>query len=153
LRGTNEDGERRHLVSIDYQAPCSRGSGGDDPCAAIGHFARSEPTVKPARSMDRFLLSPGEDMKRHPPILLLAVATLAVFTTVVLAQGDYAIGRSVIAGGGGFSVGGAYDLQGTVGQPVTGDSSQGDYSVSSGFWGWVQSFFDVYLPLVRRNNP
>jgi hypothetical protein len=92
-------------------------------------------------------------MKRHLPILLLALATLAILTTVALAQGGYGMTRSVIAGGGGFSSGGIYDVQGTIGQPVAGASSQGDYGVSSGFWGWVQSFFDVYLPLVLRNNP
>jgi len=92
-------------------------------------------------------------MKRHLPLILIALALLAALTTVALAQGGYAMTRSVIAGGGGFSVGGQYDLQGAIGQPVTGASAQGDYGVGSGFWGWVQSFFDVYLPLVLRNNP
>ena len=92
-------------------------------------------------------------MKRHFPSILVVLALLAVLTTVALAQGGYAMTRSVIAGGGGFSVGGPYDLEGTIGQPLTGVSAQGDYEVSSGFWGSVQSFFDVYLPLVLRNNP
>jgi hypothetical protein len=92
-------------------------------------------------------------MKRHLPSILVVLAFLAVLTTVVLAQGSYAMTRSVIAGGGGVSIGGQYDLQGTVGQPVTGTSAQGDYGVSSGFWSWLESFFDVCLPLVLRNSP
>jgi len=59
----------------------------------------------------------------------------------------------VIAGGGGFSSGGVYDVQGTIGQPVAGATSGGEHDLSSGFWGWLESFFDVYLPLVLRNNP
>jgi hypothetical protein len=55
-------------------------------------------------------------MKRHLPLILLVFALLALITTVVLAEGDYAIRRSVIAGGGGLSAGGQYDLQGTIGQ-------------------------------------
>ena len=73
--------------------------------------------------------------------------------TVALAQGGYSMTRSVIAGGGGVSGGGSYDLEGTIGQPATGVSSQGEYHVASGFWGLVHSFFDVYLPLVLRNSP
>jgi len=92
-------------------------------------------------------------MKRHLPLLLLVLAGLAILTTVALAQGDYALGRWVIAGGGGTSAGGDYDVQGTIGQPATGATRGGSYDLSSGFWGWLESFFDVYLPLVLRNNP
>jgi hypothetical protein len=92
-------------------------------------------------------------MKRHLLLFLLVLALLALLTTVVMAQGDYAHTRPVMAGGGGVSAGGSYDLQGTVGQPVIGVSAGGDYDLSSGFWGWLKSFFDVYLPLVLRNNP
>ena len=38
-------------------------------------------------------------------------------------------------------------------QPAAGEASGGDNDLSSGFWGWLESFFDVYLPLVLRNNP
>jgi len=92
-------------------------------------------------------------MKRHLPLVLLVLAILALLTSVVLAEGDYAIQRAVIAGGGGFSSGGSYDVQGTVGQPLTAVSSAGEYDLGSGFWGWLESFFDVYLPLVLRNHP
>jgi len=92
-------------------------------------------------------------MKQHLPLILLVLAILALLTSVVLARGSYAMGRSAIAGGGGFSSGGSYDVQGTVGQPLTTVSSAGEYLLASGFWGRPESFFDVYLPLVLRNNP
>jgi len=92
-------------------------------------------------------------MKRHLPSILLTLAILAALTSAALAQGDYAIPRAVIAGGGGFSTGGQYDLQGTAGQPLAGVSDAGAYDLSSGFWGWLETFFDVYLPLVLRKSP
>jgi len=42
-------------------------------------------------------------MKRHLPLVVLVLALLALITTVVLAEGDYAISRSVTAGGGSVS--------------------------------------------------
>jgi hypothetical protein len=92
-------------------------------------------------------------MKRHLPLILLILAILALLTSEVLAEGGYAIPRAVIAGGGGLSAGGQYDLHGTIGQPLAAVSNGGDFDMSSGFWGWLESFFDVYLPLVLRNNP
>jgi hypothetical protein len=92
-------------------------------------------------------------MKRRLSLILLGLTLLALGTSVVFAQGSYAMGRSVIAGGGGFSSGGVYDVQETIGQSVVGTASGGEYDLSSGFWGWLESFFDVYLPLVLRNYP
>ena len=92
-------------------------------------------------------------MKRCLPLVVIVLVLLAVIAPVALAQGGYAMTRSVIAGGGGASAGGPYALQGTIGQPVTGVSAQGDYDVSSGFWGRVQFFFEVYLPLLLRSHP
>ncbi|MCX6027447.1 MAG: hypothetical protein NTY23_14530 [Chloroflexi bacterium] len=48
--------------------------------------------------------------------------------------------------------GGDYDLQGTIGQPVAEASSGGEFDLSSGFWGWLESFLDVYLLIVPRYN-
>jgi hypothetical protein len=47
---------------------------------------------------------------RRLSLILLGLALLAIGTTVIFAQGDYAMTRSVIAGGGGFSSGGVYDV-------------------------------------------
>ena len=91
-------------------------------------------------------------MKRRLSLIFIGLALLALGTSVVFAQGSYSLSRSLIAGGGGFSNGGVYGVQGTIGQPVAGTASGGQYDLSSGFWGWLDSFFDVYLPLVLRNS-
>jgi hypothetical protein len=101
----------------------------------------------------RVTASMRRNQDRRLSLILTGLALLAIGTTVIFAQGDYAMTRSVIAGDGGFSSGGVYDVQGTIGQPVAGATSGGEYGLSSGFWGWVQSFFDVYLPLALSNSP
>ena len=92
-------------------------------------------------------------MKRRLSLIFIGLALLALGTSVVFAQGSYTMSRSLIAGGGGFSNSGVYGVQGTIGQPLTTVSSAGGYDLASGFWGWLESFFDVYLPLVLRNYP
>lgn len=78
-------------------------------------------------------------MNKRTPVFLtaLAVALLSA-APLVLAQssgGDFAITRSVIAGGGGDSSGGLFRLRGTVGQSVAGDTaSGGEFAVRGGFW-------------------
>ena len=50
--------------------------------------------------------------------------------------GVFQITRSVIAGGGGNSAGGVFNLDGTTGQCVAGSTSTGGlFSVAGGFWG------------------
>lgn len=50
--------------------------------------------------------------------------------------GNFTIVRSVIAGGGGNSNGGVFNLDGTTGQCIAGSTSTGGlFSVASGFWG------------------
>jgi hypothetical protein len=41
-----------------------------------------------------------------------------------------------------------YTLNGTIGQPLTGDDSNGPYEI--GFWKGVREGHSVYLPLVIR---
>ncbi len=57
------------------------------------------------------------------------------FTAIQAQSQPFVIHRSVIAGGGGAMAGGAFALEGTIGQldaggPMTG----GTYSLSGGFW-------------------
>ena len=47
---------------------------------------------------------------------------------------QYAIDWFTIDGGGGQSSGGAYTLNGTIGQPDAGRSSGGSYTLHGGFW-------------------
>ena len=55
--------------------------------------------------------------------------------------GGFEIKQSVIAGGGGQgSAGGAFSLDGTVGQAVAGDAVNGPpFAVTSGFWNFTPS--------------
>lgn len=54
--------------------------------------------------------------------------------------GTFVIEKSVVAGGGGQTIGGTFKLDGTVGQPLAGTlSSGGAFSIASGFWGGDQA--------------
>lgn len=53
----------------------------------------------------------------------------------LIAQAQYSIDWSKIAGGGGTSTNGQYALSGTIGQPDAGGPfTNGQYSVAGGFW-------------------
>ncbi|MEQ1606742.1 MAG: carboxypeptidase-like regulatory domain-containing protein [Pyrinomonadaceae bacterium] len=65
--------------------------------------------------------------------LLVAVASLSAFAQ---SGGIFEIKKSVIAGGGGNSVGGIFELDGTIGQSLAGVSSTGgEFQLTGGFWG------------------
>jgi hypothetical protein len=49
-------------------------------------------------------------------------------------NGNQQLAQSVIAGGGGSSSSGSSQVDGTLGQSVTGTSSGGTFTLSSGFW-------------------
>jgi hypothetical protein len=66
---------------------------------------------------------------------------LALLPLTVLAQ-ETKIESHVISGGGGTSSAGNVVLTGTIGQPVAGLSSGGDYQLKAGFWG---IFLDVVV--------
>jgi hypothetical protein len=66
-------------------------------------------------------------MKALIIVLLLSVAVLNI-------AAQYAIDWYTLDGGGGQSSGGAYTLQGTIGQPDAGISSGGNYTLHGGFW-------------------
>ncbi len=65
---------------------------------------------------------------------LLLTITLA---SVALAQ-DFDLTWHTIDGGGGYSAGGDFELEGTIGQhdagPSTGPMTGGDFTLSGGFW-------------------
>jgi hypothetical protein len=62
---------------------------------------------------------------------LLLLPFLLVATS---AHAQYAIDWFTIDGGGGQSSGGAYTLNGTIGQPDAATSSGGRYTLHGGFW-------------------
>jgi hypothetical protein len=52
-----------------------------------------------------------------------------------MAQADYSIDWFKVAGGGGTSIGGTYQISGTIGQhDASGSLTGGDYAVTGGFW-------------------
>ncbi len=57
-----------------------------------------------------------------------------LLVSVCTASAQYAIDWFTIDGGGGQSSGGAYTLNGTIGQPDAGRSSGGAYTLHGGFW-------------------
>jgi hypothetical protein len=76
------------------------------------------------------------------------IALLVVFAMMVLpawAQtgGPYELSWSTIDGGGGRSVGGAYALTGTIGQPDAGWMGGGPYELFGGFWPYVPTCWSV----------
>jgi hypothetical protein len=64
---------------------------------------------------------------------LIIVTFLIVFTSSAFAQ-TYQIDWYVIGSGGGHSQSGSYQLDGTIGQPIVGQSSSPNYRIQSGFW-------------------
>ena len=92
----------------------------------------------------------------------LALALVLLGATAVLAQtggspsapheATYSLTWSTVDGGGEmYSVGGAYSLGSTVGQPDAGVLEGGDYSLVGGFWGGASAVQRLYLPLLLRD--
>jgi hypothetical protein len=95
-------------------------------------------------------------MKRY--LILIALVILAAAASSVWAQAaipaaptaDYEITWYTIDGGGGSATGGAYTLNGTVGQPDAGTLIGGSYTLAGGYWSGSASVHRVYLPLVLK---
>ena len=64
-------------------------------------------------------------------ILILAATLLSLVNT---APAQYQIDWYTIDGGGGRSTGGAFILEGTIGQPDAGNMIGGSYTLAGGFW-------------------
>jgi hypothetical protein len=87
--------------------------------------------------------------RRFIPLAVVLVCSL-VLAGGALAANGFAIPRSVIGGGGQQVTGGGYILNGTVGEPIASDLTDGaTYGLSSGFW-WPARY-EVYLPLVLKD--
>ena len=72
-------------------------------------------------------------------IISLLCSIFAVLSTISVwpqSGGTFVIEKSVIAGGGGQTVGGAFTLDGTIGETVGGTTSTGGtFALGGGFWG------------------
>ena len=73
-------------------------------------------------------------------VILMAIGFIlfpSVFRLSASAQ-SYTINWYKIAGGGGTSTGGTYQVSGTIGQPdASGAMNGGNYSVTGGFWSLI----------------
>jgi hypothetical protein len=74
------------------------------------------------------------------------IVCAALFDLNAAAQ-NYSIDWYKIAGGGGTSTGGAYQVSGTIGQPdANGALSGGQYSMTGGFWSLISVVQTAGLP-------
>ncbi|MCB9855065.1 MAG: hypothetical protein H6818_05200 [Phycisphaerales bacterium] len=64
----------------------------------------------------------------------LFATAVTLLVAVPASSEDYSIARCAIAGGGGSSAGGDFDLEGTIGQHDAGYMSGGDLELSGGYW-------------------
>lgn len=69
--------------------------------------------------------------KRRTTICLMVTATIFMPSTHGVA---FEIPSYTIDSGGGFSAGGDFDLEGTIGQPDAGFMSGGEFDLEGGFW-------------------
>jgi len=83
--------------------------------------------------------------------LLLALAILALSSTLVAAGTGYALPAWTLAPGGEPIDGGSYTLRAAIGQPATGLSSGGDYTLRGGYTlAGVAAETNLFLPLVVK---
>ena len=88
-------------------------------------------------------------------VLVVLLGTLVV-GSVALAATTQSLDWRVIGGGGGHaeSADGTYALDGTIGQPVVGESSEGGNELCAGFWcgggEGAQTGRILYLPVVQK---
>ena len=63
---------------------------------------------------------------------------------------SYSIDWSKIAGGGGTSTGGVYQVSGTIGQPdASGTTSGGNYTLTGGFWSSIAAVQTAGAPTLN----
>jgi hypothetical protein len=78
--------------------------------------------------------------------LLVALALLAS----VRAAGELTIGWWSVDGGGSHSSGGAYTVEGTIGQADAGTPSSDRFTVAGGYWAVALPRSRVLVPLIGR---
>jgi len=91
----------------------------------------------------------------------IVLSALAVFLLAlpVMAAGTPAIDWWLIGGGGGHAENAPYTVDGTIGQPVVGTTTDTGYELCSGFWcGVVEAAppplgYTIYLPIILKNYP
>src|SRR5271166_55786 len=80
------------------------------------------------------------------PLTILVIAA-GLFLPMVAFSQAYSIDWYKIAGGGGTSAGGTYQVSGTMGQPdAGGPMTGGSYSLTGGFWSLISVVQTAGLP-------
>ncbi len=88
-------------------------------------------------------------MRKKQLVLAVALLLAVVSLAAAAAPDAYSLARTVIGGGGGHAAGGAFTLDGTIGQGVAGWTTGGVYEVCAGFWCGAGRY-SFYLPLALR---
>ena len=85
----------------------------------------------------------------------LGALAAALILTIALLAGTHAAGMLAIDwwsvdGGGDRSSGGAYVLDGTIGQADAGVLSGGAFTISGGYWAVAIPRSSIHLPFIKR---
>ncbi|MGQ9494425.1 MAG: hypothetical protein ACUVR2_11815 [Anaerolineae bacterium] len=87
------------------------------------------------------------------PVVLVGILLLGGMVMAFTSAPAYAIRWYVIGGGGGAVQSTHYRLGGTIGQPVTGESSSAHYRLGAGYWYGMVGVGPVPTPAFRINLP
>ena len=80
---------------------------------------------------------------------LKSVALAGLLLLPVRLDAQLALDWFTIDGGGGTSVGGAYSISGTIGEPDAGSMSGGSFALVGGFWGVISVIQTPGAPLLN----
>lgn len=84
-------------------------------------------------------------------VALLALSAFVTFGAAFANDRAITLTRSVISSGGMDGSAGGYTLHSTLGQPVSGSVSGGDFTLTSGFWGKAfMEWLEIFLPMILR---
>jgi len=89
--------------------------------------------------------------RRFVVIVVLAVLLLLAVTSA-FAMSTYHLSWYAVSGGGGHVSGGHFTMDGTLGQPVVGNSSGGSYGLCSGYQCGAGPSWYSYVPVVNKGG-
>jgi len=89
--------------------------------------------------------------RRVVAIVVLVILFLLVATSA-FAMSTYHLSWYAVAGGGGHVSGGHFAVDGTLGQPVAGQSSGGSYGLCSGYQCGAGPSWYSYVPVVNKGG-
>jgi hypothetical protein len=92
---------------------------------------------------------------RQISVIILAGFLLLALASIAFAQAssNYDLSWHVIGGGVGQMGSTGHSLRGTLGQTVSGSMSSTGHSLCTGYWCQEERKFEIYLPLVLRDDP